>query len=219
MNLLYTSHIPAGDGPFPAIIALHGWGASAHDLLGLAPILFDGKAIMLCPQGQVAVPFGGGQYGYGWFPLRMGQPPDVEEFQGAADALRAFMDTAMARYPIDPERVVVAGFSQGGMMGYELALREPARFAGLAALSSWFPPPLVELLPKLPEHEGFPVLVMHGTRDDRIDVEQARQSRESLRPFGVAITYREFDMGHEIRPDALRVFLQWLDEKALKSKG
>jgi phospholipase/carboxylesterase len=99
-----------------------------------------------------------------------------------------------------------------------LALREPSRFAGLAALSSWFPPPLVELLPKLPEHEGFPVLVIHGTRDDRIDVEQARQSRESLRPFGVGITYREFDMGHEIRPDALRVFLQWLDEKALKQK-
>jgi phospholipase/carboxylesterase len=102
------------------------------------------------------------------------------------------------------------------MMAYELALREPTRFAGLAALSSWFPPPLVELLPKVPEHEGFPVLVLHGTRDDRIDVEMARQSRESLRPYGVAMTYREFDMGHEIRPDALRVFLQWLDEKALK---
>lgn len=216
MSLLYTAHIPAGDGPFPAIIALHGWGASAHDLLGLAPVLFDGKAIMLCPQGEVAVPFGGGQYGYGWFPLRVGQPPDVEAFERAADSLRVFLDAALARYPIDPRKVVLAGFSQGGMMGYELALREPARFAGLAALSSWFPPPLVERLPKLPEHEGFPVLVLHGTRDDRIDVEMARQSRESLRPYGVAMTYREFDMGHEIRPDALRVFLQWLDGKALR---
>jgi len=51
---------------------------------------------------------------------------------------------------------------------------------------------------------------------DRIEVEMARQSRESLRPYGVAMTYREFEMGHEIRPEALRVFLQWLDEKALK---
>ncbi len=218
MNLLYTAHIPAGDGPFPAIIALHGWGASAHDLLGLAPMLFDGKAIMLCPQGQVAVPFGNGQYGYGWFPLRAGQPPDVEAFQSAADALRTFLDAALARYPIDPAKVVVAGFSQGGMMAYELALREPGRFAGLAALSSWFPPPLVELLPKRPGHEGFPVLVLHGMRDDRIDVEMARQSRESLRPYGVSMTYREFDMGHEIRPEALRVFLKWLDEKALKDR-
>ena len=216
MNLLYTAHVPAGDGPFPAIIALHGWGASAHDLLGLAPVLFDGKAVMLCPQGQVAVPFGGGQYGYGWFPLRAGQPPDVEAFLRAADTLRGFVDTALGRYPIDPKRVVVAGFSQGGMMGYHLALDDPARFAGLAALSSWFPPQLAEALPQKPEHAGFPVLIVHGTRDDRIEVERARESRESLRPYGVALTYREFDMGHEIRQDALKVVLQWLNDKALK---
>jgi len=111
--------------------------------------------------------------------------------------------------------VVLAGFSQGGTMGYDLALREPARFAGLAALSTWFPAPLAEDLPKLPEHEGFPVLVIHGTRDDRIEVERARESREALRAYGVSITYREFEMGHEIRPEALRVVLQWLDDKVL----
>jgi phospholipase/carboxylesterase len=218
MNLLYTAHVPAGEGPFPAIIALHGWGASAHDLLGLAPILHEGRAIVLCPQGQVAVPFGGGQYGYGWFPLRTGAPPDVEAFRHAAEALRAFVDMALERYPIDPQRVVVAGFSQGGMMAYDLGLREPSRFAGVAALSSWFPPPLAEDLPKLPEHEEFPVLILHGTRDDRIDVERARESREALRSFGVALTYREFEMGHEIRQDALRVLLQWLDERAFRKE-
>ena len=103
-------------------------------------------------------------------------------------------------------------------MGYELALREPSRFAGLAALSTWFPPELAEALPKLPEQEGFPVLVIHGTRDNRISVEQARESREALRQYGVTLTYREFDMGHEIRQDALRVVQQWLDEKVLKGE-
>lgn len=217
MNLLYTAHVPAGEGPFPAIIALHGWGASAHDLLGLAPVLHGGRAVVLCPQGQVAVPFGGGQYGYGWFPLRIGAVTDVEAFRRGAESLREFVDMALSRYPIDPKRVVVAGFSQGGMMAYDLALRDPSRFAGVAALSSWFPPPLAEDVPKLPEHEDFPVLVVHGTRDDRIEVEKARESREALRPYGVALTYREFDMGHEIRQDALRVVLQWMDERAFKS--
>jgi phospholipase/carboxylesterase len=216
MNLLYTAHVPAGEGPFPAIIALHGWGASAHDLLGLAPILHEGRAVVLCPQGQVAVPFGGGQYGYGWFPLRTAGAPDIEAFRRGAEALRHFVDMALGRYPIDPQRVVVAGFSQGGMMAYDLGLREPSRFAGVAALSSWFPPPLAEDLQKLPEHEDFPVLILHGTRDDRIEVERARESREALRPYGVALTYREFEMGHEIRQDALRVLLQWLDERAFK---
>jgi phospholipase/carboxylesterase len=219
MNLLYTAHVPAGDGPFPTIITLHGWGASAHDLLGLAPVLHGGRALMLCPQGPVAVPFGGGQYGYGWFPLRPGEPIDPDSFRRGADALKEFVEKALDRYPIDREKVVVAGFSQGGVMAYDLALREPSRFAGLAALSSWLPAPLVENLPKLPEHEGFPVLVLHGTRDDRIDVERARESREALRAFGVAITYREFEMAHEIRPEALRVFVQWLEEKVFKGAG
>lgn len=165
------------------------------------------------------MPFGGGQYGYGWFPLRAGAPPDVEAFQRGAEALRAFVAMALERYPIDPRRVVVAGFSQGGMMAYDLGLREPSRFAGVAALSSWFPPPLAEDLPTLPEHEEFPVLILHGTRDDRIDVERARESREALRPYGVALTYREFEMGHEIRQDALRVLLQWLDDRAFRKEA
>ncbi|HEX4959211.1 MAG TPA: alpha/beta hydrolase-fold protein [Thermoanaerobaculia bacterium] len=215
MSLLYTAHVPAGAGPFPAILLLHGWGASAHDLIGLAPALHDGRAIVLCPQGPVPVPFGNGQYGYGWFPLRIGAPVDVAAFERSANALREFVDIALKRYPIDPRRVAVAGFSQGGVMGYELALREPARFAGLAALSTWFPQELAETLPKIAEQEGFPVLIVHGTRDDRIEVERARESREALRPYGVTLTYREFEMGHEIRPDALRVIQQWLDGKVL----
>ena len=74
MNLMHAAHVPAGDGPFPTILALHGWGASAHDLLGLAPYLHGGEALVLCPQGPVAVPIGPGINGWGWFPLTGGGP-------------------------------------------------------------------------------------------------------------------------------------------------
>ena len=213
-SLAYTAHVPAGEGPFPALIALHGWGAGAHDLLGLAPSIHDGNAVVLCPQGPVRVPIGGGMAGYGWFPLVPGQPPDVEAFKAAAEALRRFIEGVLERYPIDPARIVLGGFSQGGIMAYELALREPERFAGLLALSTWFPEPLADLLPKLPGHEDFPVLVVHGTRDSAIPVERAREAREALRSYGVALMYREFDMAHEISRDALRVILRWLEERA-----
>lgn len=165
----------------------------------------------------MAVPFGGGQYGHGWFPLH-GLTPDIDAFRRGAEALREFFRMALVRYPIDPERVVVAGFSQGGVMAYDMALREPGRFAGLAALSSWLPGLLVEDLPKLPEQEKLPVLVVHGTGDDRIPVDRARESRELLRELGVSLTYREFEMGHEIRPEALKVVVQWLDNRAF-SRG
>jgi phospholipase/carboxylesterase len=215
MNLLHTAHIPAGDGPFPTVLAIHGWGASAHDLLGLAPLLHGGRALVLCPEGEVEVPIGGGMAGHGWFPLTLGGPPDVAAFRRGADALRAFLDAALERYPIDPKRLVALGFSQGGALAYDLVLREPTRFAGLAALSSWFPPELAAEIEKRPEHEGLPVLITHGTRDQLIGVERARESREAVRPYGVALTYRELEMGHEINPEALRLLVRWLDEKAL----
>jgi phospholipase/carboxylesterase len=218
MELLYAAHVPAGDGPFPTVLALHGWGANAHDLLGLAPMLHGGRALVLCPQGPIALPIGGGNYGYGWFPLNPGAPPDIAAFKRGADALRSFVDGAVARYPIDPQKIVPIGFSQGGVMAFDLALRDPGRFAGLGALSSWFPELLASDLAKVPGHEGFPVLIVHGTQDSMLEVEKARESRELLRPFGVTLTYREFEMGHEIRPEALRVVLKWLDEKALADR-
>ena len=213
MNLLHTAHVPAGDGPFPTVLAIHGWGASAHDLLGLAPLLHGGRALVLCPEGEVSVPIGGGMVGHGWFPLTLNAPPDVTAFRRGADALRAFLDAALERYPIDPGRLVALGFSQGGALAYDLVLRDPARFAGLAALSSWFPPQLADEIEKKPEHEGLPVVILHGTRDQLLDVERARESREAVRPYGVALTYRELDMGHEINPEALRLLVRWLDEK------
>lgn len=217
-ELLYTAHAPDGEGPFPTLILLHGWGAGAHDLLGLAPLLYGGRALVLCPQGRVVVPIGGGERGYGWFPLTPGLPPDVEAFRHGAEMLRRFVEQARDRYPIDPRAVVVGGFSQGGTMAYDLALRDPARFSGLIALSSWLPPPLIDDLPRLAEHEQLPVLVIHGTADPMVDVERARESREALRGLGVGITYRELDMGHEIRPEALRIILRWLEERGFRGR-
>jgi phospholipase/carboxylesterase len=218
-DLLYTAHVPAGEGPFPTLILLHGWGASAHDLLGLAPMIHEGRALVLCPQGPVVVPLGAGERGYGWFPLNPGLPPNPEEFRHGAALLRRFVEQARGRYPIDPEAVVVGGFSQGGSMAYELALRDAAHYSGVMGLSTWLPAPLVDDLPRLPEQRELPVLMIHGTTDQVIDVERARESREALRQFGVGITYREFEMGHEIRPDALRVALRWLAERGFRRRA
>lgn len=214
MSLLYTAHVPAGDGPFPTVLALHGWGANAHDLLGLAPVLHGGNALVLCPQGPVSFPVGGGAYGYGWFPLVPGLAPEPGAFRRGVDALWEFLDGAEKRYPIDPHRLVVAGFSQGGAMAYALALEQPGRFSGAAALSSWFPAALAEQMPQQPGHADLPVLILHGTRDTMLEIHKARESRDNLRAYGVALTYREFEMGHEISREALRVFTGWLDDRA-----
>src|ERR1700761_1836249 len=109
-DLLYAAHVPAGNGPFPTIVLLHGWGANAHDLLSLAPMLHDGGALVLCPQGPVTVPIGGRQLGYGWFQMVPGQPTDHDEFRRNAERLQSFVSRCRDRYPMDPEATVIGGF-------------------------------------------------------------------------------------------------------------
>jgi phospholipase/carboxylesterase len=216
MKLAHTAYVPDGDGPFPAIVALHGFGANAQDLLGLAPFLHGGGALMLCPQGPLGLSLPdqpGAVVGFAWFQISMGRPPDPSELGRAAGLIDGFLEDAMSRYPIDPRHLVLMGFSQGGVMAYDQFLRRPERFAGLAALSSWFPAELARAVPPSEAHKGRPVLVLHGTQDPMISVERARESRDALLPFGVSLTYREFEMGHEVGPDALRTLMEWLEER------
>ena len=214
MDLLHTAYVPPGEGSSPTVIALHGWGASAQDLLGLAPH-FPDRFLTLCPQGITTLPIAPGVQGYGWFPLVPGQPPEPRAFLKASAQLRAFVEQARERYRLDRRKTVVLGFSQGGLMGFDLALREPEGFAGLIALSSWLPELLAANLPQVSAQQGFPVLVLHGTEDQLIEVARARETRQILERFGVDLSYQEFAMGHEISPEALRVVVQWLRDRSL----
>lgn len=214
MDLLHVHYEPPGDGPHPTIIALHGWGASALDLIALAPMLAAGRFQVICPQGPIAIPLGGA-YGFGWFPLTGGQPGDPRATETAAAALVDFLQQALGRYPIDPSKLVLLGFSQGGALAYRLALAEPARFAGLVALSTWLPPQLLAQFPVGDAHRQLMTLIQHGSDDEIISVARARQSVESLRASRLPLTYREYDMGHEISARSLADLSAWLGEKIL----
>ncbi|MCS6925193.1 MAG: alpha/beta hydrolase-fold protein [Candidatus Binatia bacterium] len=215
MNLIHTVFEPQGAGPHPTLLALHGWGANALDLRGVAPYLCGGRFLVLCPQGPLQVPRGGMGVGSGWFPISMGGVMDLRAVLAAREELRTFLREALQRYPIDGKKLAVLGFSQGGVMAYSVALGEPARFAALAVLSSWLPQDLLAELPDVPASEQLPVLIQHGSRDELVDVSRARQSVEKLRDLRIPITYREYDMGHEISTRSLADLSTWLQEKVL----
>jgi len=214
MDLIHTVWEPAGDGPHPTIIAMHGWGANALDLIGLAPYVAEGRFMVIAPQGPLEVPIGPTR-GYGWFPIRMGSPPDRDAIEESVSAASRFIDTAIERYPVNRRKLVILGFSQGGVMSYRLALANPAKYAALVALSTWFPPELGDTIADRDALERLPTMVQHGRADDMIEIARARSSVETLRELRVPLTYREYDCGHEITADGLQDLTEFLDSKVL----
>ena len=215
MQLIHTLYEPAGAGPHPTILTLHGRGANAFDLLGLAPHLCGGKLLMICPQGPLEMPIGPEAVGYAWYPMSMGGSPDVAAILSSQKLLLTFLDQCLQRYPIDAKQLVVLGFSQGGVMAHSLALAHPERFVALAVLSSWLPKELVQELSIGEGVRSLSTLVQHGTQDPMIEVDRARDSVERLRDLKAPLSYREYDMGHEIRPRSLTDLSAWLEEKVL----
>lgn len=215
MQLIHTIFEPEGEGPHPTVLALHGWGASAFDLLPLAPYVCDGRFLVICPQGSVETPIGPRAVGYGWFPLTRGDPTDISAILSATKQIRGFLDSCLERYPIDPLRLIALGFSQGGVMVYSLALGEPERFAALVVMSSWLSQSLADSSSVSATGQRPPALIQHGLLDQLIEVDRARQSVEILRSHRFPVTYREYDIGHEISSRSLTDLSGWLQEKVL----
>ncbi len=215
MRLIHTVYEPAGEGPHPTLIAMHGFGSNALDLLGLAPYIADGRFMVICPQGPTGVPIGPTR-GYAWFPIRMGGSPDRGAIDDANKMVTEFLNAALQKYPVDRKKLVVLGFSQGGMMAYRLALRNPSKFAALVALSTYFPPDLKDEISDPAALEALPTLVQHGRADEMIEITRARASVESLRALKVPLTYREYDCGHEITAEGLSLLSSFLTSKVLE---
>ena len=213
MNLIHTIYQPPGAGPHPTILTLHGRGANAFDLLSLAPYLCGGQFLIICPQAPLETPIGPEAVGYAWYDSSKGGVPDINGMLESRQALQEFLDDCLAHYPIDPTRLAVLGFSQGGVMAYSLALTEPQRFAGLAALSTWLPRELTPRLNISAAVQSLPTLVQHGTQDPQIEIDRARDSVARLRELKVPLTFKEYEMGHEIRPRGLYDLSVWLEEK------
>ena len=200
-----------GDGLLPTLIALHGYGANAQDLLGLSPYLAGGRLLMICPQAplQIEPNF----HGFNWHafsgPDGRGSPDVVE----AANAMVSeFVDYALEAYPVRRDRVALLGFSQGGGMAYRAGFSEPERYVGLAALSTSLPDD-VFADGELPGDavRALPLLVQHGASDASVSVDRGRASRDRLAALGLQPDYREYPMAHEVGAHSARDLSQWLE--------
>ncbi len=206
--LIHAVAHPGGDDLQPTLIALHGYGAHAQDLLGLQPALAGGRLLMLCPQAPHSIEVG--YPGYSWSVAPPGGGGNADGIAAAAEAVLTFIESATRRYPIDPTRIALLGFSQGGMVATRIALQAPERFAGLALLSTRTAERSVGTLTPATGAERLPVLVQHGERDQQIAVEEGRATLDRLRALGLDATYQEYPMGHEVSSRSAADLSTWL---------
>ncbi len=181
-------------------MALHGWGANAQDLAGLAPYLNLPDYQMLFPDAPFPhpqVPEGRMWYGFpvGYdfrSPPNFGGQPDAAE---SRQRLTTWLQELESLVGIPLSQTILAGFSQGGAMALDVGLQLP--LAGLIILSGYLHAPVnIASSP-------CPVLVVHGQQDPVVPLALAQQTKAELSRKGVSVRYHELTMGHEIQPAAL----------------
>jgi phospholipase/carboxylesterase len=198
-SILHTTR-PAAGVPAGALVLMHGRGANEHDLAPLADLLDPEKRLVaLSPRGPLALPPGGSH----WYIVREIGYPDPPTFLATFEHASSWLDAALEEAGVEPERAVLAGFSQGAVMSYSLGLAagRPRPLAILAM--SGFIPTVDGFELDLGSRAGLPVSISHGTYDPVIGVEWGHDARDRLRAAGADVAYREDPVAHQITPAGL----------------
>ncbi|MEO0854497.1 MAG: alpha/beta hydrolase [Cyanobacteria bacterium J06648_11] len=179
------------DAGIAQIVLMHGWGANSSDLMPLARELSLPHCDFGFPNAPLPHPNVPG--GRAWYDLESGAGLDE-----SALLLQEWLEGLPERSGVPLSRTILGGFSQGGAMTLRVGLTLP--LAGLMCLSGYLAasPPRDRLVSSLP-----PVWMAHGKQDPVIAVDIARQSQAAIAELGADVTYREYEMGHQIIPDEL----------------
>ena len=191
-----------GPDPFHSVIWLHGLGADAGDFwpvvpeLGLPPAPAWRFVFPNAPVRPVTV--NGGMPMRAWFDilsLERSAPMDSEGIAASCRALEELIEREEQR-GIARNRIVLAGFSQGGAIAARTALLSDRPVAGVLALSTFLPP----LAPQGPgaAAAGLACFAAHGSHDEVLPLSLGLDMREKLEAVGCAVEWRQYEMGHQV---------------------
>jgi len=215
--LLQCIEIPTGPPVQFSIIWLHGLGADGHDFAGIVPELVrsDWPGIrFIFPHAPVMpVTLNAGMVMPSWYDLYgldIGSDEDEAGVKQAAQSIRQLIEREQQR-GIAANRIVLAGFSQGGALALYTALTHPQPLAAIVALSTYLP--LAQQLSGPGQHlqQYSAIFQAHGDRDPVVGRPLAESARDSLQQLGNTVDWRIYPMEHNVSINELQDISQWLN--------
>lgn len=202
MKELDCIQLETNPNPTASVIWLHGLGASGHDFEPVVPELGlpeDAAVRFIFPHApNMPVTINGGMTMPAWYDIKamdIDRVVDTDQLMASSDAVAKLVDREIER-GVNSENIVIAGFSQGGAVAYELGLSYPKRLAGIIALSTYFATAKTVELSEA--NRGIPINVYHGTFDPMVPESLGRLSVEKLKEMGFEPSYQTYPMEHSV---------------------
>jgi len=189
-----------------SVIWLHGLGASGQDFVPMIPLLKQSLAVRYIFPNAPAMPITANQ-GYpmpAWYDiLAMTEERQINQqhLMSSSQEIAKLIDREIER-GIDSQRIVLAGFSQGGAVAYHTALTYPHPLAGLLAMSTYFASK--DLIDYHPANQTLPIYIYHGSRDFVVRENQGLAAQAALQQKGYNVGFHRYPIEHTISPQELR---------------
>lgn len=216
MNLLPCVEIEPTKPAQAAVIWLHGLGANGHDFEPIVPELKlpEHMAVrFVFPHApEIPVTINSGYIMPAWYDIlemAIDRKVDEQQLLQSATAVQALIDREIER-GIDSRKIVIAGFSQGGAVGFQAALTYPKPLAGLLALSTYFA--TVDSLQINPANRQLPIQIYHGSYDPVVDESHGQNSVKYLTAMGFHPGYETFPMEHAVCMEEIAGISRWLQQ-------
>lgn len=210
---LETIAIETAPGPVASIIWMHGLGADGGDFVPLADEIELPLAVRyIFPHApMMPVSINGGYVMRAWYDI---SDAAIRREDGAGvRASQQSVETLLAQERsrgIAANKIVLAGFSQGGAIALQTGLRHGERLAGIMALSTYVPLADTLAAEANPANREVPVFMAHGSADPMIPCARARASRDLLLQQGYAVEWHEYRMQHSVCPEEIGAIGDWL---------
>jgi len=213
--------VETGTDPRFTVIWLHGLGASGADFEPIIPYLGLDSSVavrFIFPHApQIPVTCNGGYVMPAWYDI-ISLSPDSREIDevgllASRDRIRALIEHEITQ-GIPAERIMLAGFSQGGAVAYLTGLtQENARLAGIIALSTYMPSARQVQSGATEWGRLTPVLIAHGTHDDVVSMTMGEAARNVVAALGCAYEWLTYPMGHEVCMPEVQAIGAWIKQR------